>query len=500
MLPVRNNSQGDTLCFVVSAPCKYNILSATSPCSSWYWPKVNKKGLPIPYIYAIHIVFPCQKADVNGAFIPLWPTLTIKVTFSPDGLSTVLVHDVDQMALSRHARGLRDAGAKLCHDTPLATQLEGKEISTCGAVVCDVLTRYANVERSKGGDNDLDQAPAFKTFIPEPLGRVRSTLFCIGGVFCRVFQAGKLQTPTYLWEQVPRTVCIAALVDTSSNAHTCMEPMPWTHRPSKCVQARKPSMRASNGVSCALHIMRREGQHEGHPSRGCQSRCAASSNSTSPWPKQRNSRLPARAEPHPANAGSGHFSHIGVHWSSVIRYATTLCTPQPHPSPTSQTSRYSLPLSGMLCRSQLCTATLWYALPLPGMHCNFLVCAATPRYALPGKGAPTGGAGQADKDGHKEEEASRRAPVDVAPVVFSVGAGPGQAKAGAKLQELLVGATRCQGGLLCAVIALASRAYCLPRAYCHVASSTCPFVAVVASPDHVPPSAPTALFYTLLYP
>ena len=66
--------------------------------------------------------------------------------------------------------------------------------------------------------------------------------------------------------------------------------------------------------------------------------------------------------------------------------------------------------------------------------------AAISRYALPGKGAHNGGAGQADKDGHKEEEVSRRAPVDVAPVVFSVGAGPGQAKAGAKLQELLVGA------------------------------------------------------------
>lgn len=26
--------------------------------------------------------------------------------------------------------------------------------------------RYANVERSKAGDNDMDRAPSFKTFIP----------------------------------------------------------------------------------------------------------------------------------------------------------------------------------------------------------------------------------------------------------------------------------------------------------------------------------------------
>ena len=26
--------------------------------------------------------------------------------------------------------------------------------------------RYANMERSKGGDNDLDRAPTFKTFVP----------------------------------------------------------------------------------------------------------------------------------------------------------------------------------------------------------------------------------------------------------------------------------------------------------------------------------------------
>eukprot|EP00200_Dunaliella_tertiolecta_P009469 CAMPEP_0202374094 /NCGR_PEP_ID=MMETSP1127-20130417/4995_1 /ASSEMBLY_ACC=CAM_ASM_000462 /TAXON_ID=3047 /ORGANISM="Dunaliella tertiolecta, Strain CCMP1320" /LENGTH=402 /DNA_ID=CAMNT_0048971161 /DNA_START=1186 /DNA_END=2391 /DNA_ORIENTATION=+ len=81
----------------------------------------------------------------------------------------------------------------------------------------------------------------------------------------------------------------------------------------------------------------------------------------------------------------------------------------------------------------------------PGLSLTQQTLAAA-TYALPGKGAPTGGAGQADKDGHKEEEASRRAPVDVAPVVFSVGAGPGQAKAGAKLQELLASKEAEAGG------------------------------------------------------